>query len=301
MMDKKTIAVCGATGQQGGATVEALIKKGHWDIVALSRDPDGEKSKVLKEKGIRIVKADLLDKESLARAFRNAHMVFGVTQPFSPDYKKTNIREEVEQGRNIVDACVKEKVEFLVQSSVFGSGMKDFGVAHLDSKTTIVNYLKISGLPYAILKPASFMDNIGTDFFTIKKGRIRGFTDKDVKVPYIAAKDIGEFAALMFEQPLLYRQKELDVVADFVSGEELALILGKIRNGEQFKYTAIPRLAMWLFAREFYGMRVSFEKAGRLPYPEEVGIAIQNCKELYPGIMTLEKYLRYRNLDSKTL
>ena len=76
------------------------------------------------------------------------------------------------------------------------------------------------------------MDNIGTDFFTVKKGRIRGFTDKDVKVPYIAARDIGEFAALMFEQPLLYRQKELDVVADFVSGGELALILGKIRNGE---------------------------------------------------------------------
>lgn len=300
-MDKKTIAVCGATGQQGGATVEALIKKGKWDIVALSRDPDSAKSKALKEKGIRVVQADLLDKGSLAKAFRNAQMVFGVTQPFSPDYKKTNTKEEVEQGRNIVDACAKEKVELLVQSSVFSSGMKDFGVAHLDSKTTIVNYLKISGLPYAILKPASFMDNIGTDFFTVKKGHMRGFTDKDVKVPYIAAKDIGEFAALVFEQPLLYRQKEVDLVADFVSGDDLALTLGKIRNGEHFKYTAIPRLAMWLFAREFYGMRVSFEKAGRPPYPEEVAIAIQKCKEMHPGIMTVEKYLLYRNFDSKAL
>jgi uncharacterized protein YbjT (DUF2867 family) len=300
-MDKKTIAVCGATGQQGGATVEALIKKEHWDIVALSRDPDGEKSRALKEKGVRVIKADLLDKESVARAFQKAHMVFGVTQPFSPDYKKTNTKQEIEQGRNIVDACVKEKVEFLVQSSVFSSGMKDFGVAHLDSKTTIVNYLKLSGLPYAILKPASFMDNMGTDFFTVKKGRIRGFTDKDVKVPYIAVKDIGEFAALVFEQPMLYRQKELDLVADFLSGEELALTLGKIRNGEHFKYTAIPRLAMRLFAREFYDMRVSFEKAGRPPYPEEVGTAIQNCKELLPGIMTVEQYLLYRNFDSKAL
>ena len=50
-MDKKTIAVCGATGQQGGATVEALMKKGQWNIVALSRDPDGEKSRALIGKG----------------------------------------------------------------------------------------------------------------------------------------------------------------------------------------------------------------------------------------------------------
>jgi len=70
----------------------------------------------------------------------------------------------VEQGRNIVDACAKEKVELLVQSSVFSSGMKDFGVAHLDSKTTIVNYLKISGLPYAILKPHRSWTTLGPIF-----------------------------------------------------------------------------------------------------------------------------------------
>ncbi|MGB7567544.1 MAG: NmrA/HSCARG family protein [Chitinivibrionales bacterium] len=300
-MDKKTIAVCGATGQQGGATVEALMKKGQWSIVALSRDPESTKSKALKEKGIQVVKADLLDKESLATAFRNAQMVFGVTQPFSSDYKKTNTEQEVEQGRNIVDACLKAGVEFLVHSTVFSSGMKDFGVAHLDSKTTIADYVKKSGLPYTILKPASFMDNIGTDFFTVKKGRIRGLTDKDVKVPYIAAKDIGEFAALVFEQPLLYYKKELDLVADFMSGEDLASIMGKIRNGEHFKYTAVPKLAMRLFAKEFYGMRVSFEKAGRPPYPKEVETAIQNCREMHPGIMTVEKYFLYRKYDSKEL
>jgi uncharacterized protein YbjT (DUF2867 family) len=300
-MEKKIIVVCGATGQQGGATVEALMKKKFLDVVALSRDPESERSKALKGKGITVVKADLLDKESLVRAFRNAKMVFGVTQPFSRDYRKSNPEEEVEQGRNIVDACIQAGVEFLVHNTVFSSGMKDFGVAHLDSKTTITDHLKKSGLPYAILKPASFMDNIGTDFFPVKKGRIRGLTDKDVKIPYISTKDIGIFAALVFEQPVLYYQKELDLVADFISGDELALTLGKIRNGEHFKYTTVPRLALWLFAREFYGMRVAFEKSGRPPYPDEIAVAIQKCREMHPRIMTMEQYLISRKYDSRVL
>src|SRR5208337_169633 len=207
-MERKTIAVCGATGQQGGATVEALMKRKSGNIVALSRNPESERSKTLNEKGLKVIKADLLDKESLIRAFQNIKMVFGVTQPFSPDYKKSYPEEKVEQGRNIVDACIKAGVEFLVQSTVLNPSMKDSGIAHLDSKTSIANYLKKSGLPFAILKPSSFMDNIGTSFFPVKKGYIRGFTDKDVKIPYISAKDIGEFAALVFEKPNLYRQKE---------------------------------------------------------------------------------------------
>jgi uncharacterized protein YbjT (DUF2867 family) len=301
IMDKKRVVVCGATGQQGGATVEALAKRNKWDIVALSRNPEGARAKVLAEKGIRVVKADLFDKESLATAFEGARMVFGVTQPFSADYKKADPAQEVEQGRNIVDACIKAGVELLVHSTVFNPGMKDFGVAHLDSKTTIANRIKESGLPYAILRPASFMDNIGTDFFPVKKGRIRGLTDKDVKIPYISARDIGEFAALVFESPVSYLQKELDLVADFVSGEELALTMVKIRNGQRFTYATIPRPAMWLFAREFYRMRVAFEKAGRPPYPKEVADAIRTCQEMNPRMMTVEKFLLFKKFDSKVL
>ena len=296
----KTIAVCGATGQQGGATIEALMKRKHWDLVALSRNPESAGARALKEKGITVVKADLLDRESLARAFRKATMVFGVTQPFSPDYKKSNPEEELDQGRNIVDACIEAGVEFLVQSTVFIPGSEVTGVSHVDSKTIIADYLKKSGLSYSILKPASFMDNIGSAFFPVKKGYIRGFTDRDVKIPYISAKDIGEFAALVFEKPHLYRKKELSLVADFLSGEELALTLGKLRN-EHFKYAAVPRMLMRLFAGEFYAMRVAFEKGGRPPYPGEIASAIQKCKKMHPGIMSVDKYLLYKKYDSSAL
>jgi uncharacterized protein YbjT (DUF2867 family) len=301
MATSTTIAVCGATGQQGGAVVEALIKKGGWNIVALSRNPESAKSMVLSRKGVTVVKADLLDRDSLVKAFQNCTMVFGVTQPFSADYKSSDTIAEVRQGINIIEACMSARVDFLVMSTMLGSGGAKTGVPHGDSKTDFATYLKNSTQPYVILKPASFMDNIGSKFFPVKKGIIRGLTDKDVKIPYISTRDIGEIAALVLEQPERYQKRELNLVADFVSGGELAELMGKIRKNEHFKYTTTPRIALWLFARDFYAMRVAFEKAGRQPYPPEIAVAIRECREMHPEILTLEKYLLHRDFDSKVL
>ena len=43
----RTIAVCGATGQQGSAVVEALLARGGFRIIGLSRTPGGDKAKAL--------------------------------------------------------------------------------------------------------------------------------------------------------------------------------------------------------------------------------------------------------------
>ncbi len=300
-MERKLVVVCGAAGNQGGAVVQSMLKTNRWNVVGLTRDPEGTKAKSLRDKGIILKKADLRDKGSLISAFEGAHSVYGVTQPFSADYKKSDPKGEVDQGRNIVDACVQTGVSHLVLSTVFGRTTQSTGVYHLDSKSQIVEYLKKTKVPYTILKPASFMDNVGTSFFPVKKGYVRGFTDKDVKIPYVATKDIGEFAALFFEQPSLYHKTEMNLMADLVSGEDLAKILSKIRNGEPFKYKAIPRLIMRFFAKEFYEMRVSFEKVGRPPYPEEYADALRTCKEIRPEMLTMEEYLLSRGFGKKQL
>jgi uncharacterized protein YbjT (DUF2867 family) len=300
-MDKKTIVVCGATGNIGSAVVDSLLKKQLWNIIALSRNPDGARSKALIARGIKVLKADLKDKASLIQAFKGAQYVFGMTQPFSSDYRKSDPKGEIEQGYNIIDSCIENTIEYLVMSTVFGSNDQIYNVSHLDSKTKIADYLVSTNVQYTILKPASFMDNIGTSFFPVKKGFIRGFTDKDVKIPYIATRDIGEFASLVFELPGLFQLKEMNLMADLISGEELAGILSKIRNGESFKYKTIPRLMMRLFAKEFYQMRVSFEKSGRPPYPDEYSSALRNCKELHPGMLTMEQFLLSKGYQSKAL
>ncbi|MBI4333930.1 MAG: NmrA/HSCARG family protein [Chloroflexi bacterium] len=300
-MDRKTIVVCGATGNQGGAVIQALLDAQKWNVTALSRNPGSERAQALSSNGVEVRKADLEDKASLAQAFRNAYGVFGVTQPFSPDYKKCNVAAETQQGRNIVDACLEAGVKHLVHSTVMHLGMEKTGMPHVDSKIVIEQYAVRSGVPNTLLRPASFMDNIGTPFFPVKKGLVRGFVDRDARVPYVSCHDIGIFAAIAFEHPEEYLGKAVDVMGDFVSGEDLCAILSKLRGGERFKYKAVPRLLMRIFAREFYSMRVTFEKWGRPPYPKEFPEAQTSCRKMYPKMMSVEDYLRFRGYDTRSL
>lgn len=59
IMSQQQVAVFGATGAQGGSVVRELQQDGKWKIVAITRDPESEKSKALKNSGADLCKADL--------------------------------------------------------------------------------------------------------------------------------------------------------------------------------------------------------------------------------------------------
>jgi len=46
-MSKRTIAVIGVTGAQGGAVARALAKNGKFAIRGITRNPDAEKAKAI--------------------------------------------------------------------------------------------------------------------------------------------------------------------------------------------------------------------------------------------------------------
>ncbi len=77
-MEKKIIAVVGATGAQGGGLVRAIIndKNGEYTARALTRNPQSDEAKALAFLGAEVVKADLDDIESLRQAFKGAYGAF---------------------------------------------------------------------------------------------------------------------------------------------------------------------------------------------------------------------------------
>jgi uncharacterized protein YbjT (DUF2867 family) len=48
----------GATGAQGGSVVDALVQDGTFAVRALTRNPDSDQAKKLREKGAEVVKFD---------------------------------------------------------------------------------------------------------------------------------------------------------------------------------------------------------------------------------------------------
>ena len=71
-MEKKIIAVIGATGAQGGGLVRAIMrdKGSEWTARALTRDVNSDGAQALAALGAEIVAADVDDAERIARTCR---------------------------------------------------------------------------------------------------------------------------------------------------------------------------------------------------------------------------------------
>lgn len=76
MAAKKTIAVVGATGNQGSSVANTFLALPHWHVRALTRTPSSDASRSLAARGVEVVRGDLADPASLVEAFENAHAIF---------------------------------------------------------------------------------------------------------------------------------------------------------------------------------------------------------------------------------
>lgn len=299
MKELKTIVVCGATGKQGGAVLDALLESGLWNVVAISRDINSSKAGEIKNKGVSLIQADLADKTSLVNAFKGAFAVYGVTMPITAK-GKVDIENEWQQGQNIVSACVVNNIQHLVLSTVlYVEEGQEKSLPYIQRKIDIENLVKKNNLPYTFLCPGSFMDDFGGEYMPVKKNVITGTAANDAKLPHIACRDIGKIAAVAFADPDNLKGKKLNLVGDFISGNELAEIATKLSGTKTYKHKPVPIFLMYLFARVWIPLRKLFEKWGKPPYPESILHAAKHTREILPEALTFEQYLKWKGWDKK--
>lgn len=220
MSAKKIITVFGATGNQGGSVITALLASpqlaAQYAIRGVTRDPAKPSAQKLVAKGVEPIKADLNDPASLVAAVQGASAVFAVTNYWDTASKAT----EITQGKNIVDACVSGGVKHLVWSSLPAATALTKGalthIEHFDSKAEVSQYAEEkkaqSGLWVTHFMPAFFLQNI--------KGSIRPDPATGVATWSLP------WSATATQLPAL------DIVADtgkFVAG---ALTLGAAADGQ---------------------------------------------------------------------
>jgi len=105
---KRTIAVAGATGAQGGAVVHALQEHTGYVVRALTRNP-------FKAAGLadEVVEADFDRPETLRQALEGVYGVFANTNSFAgPD------TDEIAQAKAMVDAAKEAAVTHFVWSTL---------------------------------------------------------------------------------------------------------------------------------------------------------------------------------------
>ncbi|KAJ7142854.1 NAD(P)-binding protein [Mycena epipterygia] len=157
----------------GGAVLDAVLADGKYTPRAISRSVDSAGSKALIAKGVEVVKGNLWDKESLKEAIRGSEAVFGNTNFWDPEIFPADPqgKGEITQGKNLVDAAKEVGVKFFIYRCVISvpdarkesNGLYTMVItAYVRStdKIAIEEYLKASGVPYAVLRTAWFAENL---------------------------------------------------------------------------------------------------------------------------------------------
>ena len=107
-----TILVTGATGHIGANLVRTLLERGDKVRVTVRED-----TRALEGLEVERVRADVLDAESLMRAFQGARLVYHLAAHVSILEDAGRLREvNVDGTKNVVEACLKCKVERLVHA-----------------------------------------------------------------------------------------------------------------------------------------------------------------------------------------
>jgi dihydroflavonol-4-reductase len=110
----KKVAVTGASGHIGANLVRELLGRGY-EVVALVR----QSSLALEGLDVTRIEGDILDQQSLRRAFRGASQVYHLAAYISiqAGEKEKLERVNVEGTRNVIEACRAEGVSTLVHFS----------------------------------------------------------------------------------------------------------------------------------------------------------------------------------------
>jgi uncharacterized protein YbjT (DUF2867 family) len=224
-MDKNRdiILVSGATGNQGGAIARQLLAYGY-QVRAMTRNPDGEKAKVLAALGAQLVQGDLDDRQSLERAMKGAWGAYAVQ-----NNQEVGVAREEEQGIRFAETAREVGIRHFVYSSV-GSADRGTGIPHFENKWRVERKIRsLSFASYTILRPVFFMENFLSPWLKpgIMEGKLRLPMAAETGLQMIALEDIGKFGALAFKEHERMNGVEVDIAGDWRTMPEAADIIGR--------------------------------------------------------------------------
>ena len=162
---------------------------------------------------------------------RSIYGVFLVlTMMSGPQITTEGVAAEQRRGQAVADLAHEAGIAHLVYSSIRGAD-KHTGIPHLESKAQIEERIAALGLPATILRPATFMDN----FASLNRPVVRGgelvislALRPQTPLALIATRDIGEFAAIAFDQPGRFTGRKVEIAGDYLTGPAIAAVFGRV-------------------------------------------------------------------------
>ena len=223
MSDKPLILVTGATGNTGSGLVPKLLAAGA-RVRALVHDP--AKAEPLRKLGAEAVVADLGRPETLGTALTGVGRIYLCL---------FNGPDQASHGRNLIAVARTAGRPHVVYHAASGSDRSRI-IRHI---AEVERELRASGLPWTILRPTFYLQNMMMAIPTVKSQGAIYLPMKDGRMAMTDVRDIVDVAAkLLLEGGHLGKTYTLTTPASFTIAE-FADALGK-EIGKPVRYVAVP-------------------------------------------------------------
>jgi len=281
-MSAEKVLVLNATGKVGRNVCRALREAG-FDVYGTTRSSNSP----LASWGVKPVVCNYTSRADLDRAFEQtgAKKVFVITDYFRA--AKSNADLEFQQGRDAIDAAKAAGVDHLIFMSVADAELFDAHTKHMKAKVALEKYLPQSGVPYSILRPCAFFENLddAANWNPLKKGVVKFLTAKNCK--YCATYDIGRAAAILFRNRAEWLGTSLDVIGWQGDLNQVAAALSKVSGVPVKAKLGMPIFLRRLLLNDLHHMFLYYEvQKGPRGTPEAF-------KKIVPDALTAEDWFRF--------
>lgn len=184
------ILVTGAGGKTGRAAISALVARGVTSRAFVRREAHADEVKRLGAADILI--GDLRDGAAVEAALRGVQRVYHICPNVHPD--------EIAIGQAVIGAAQAAGVEHFVFHSVLHPQTEK--MPHHWRKLRVEEMLLESGLPFTILQPTAYMQNILAGWEAVtQQGVYTVPYPVETRLSLVDLKDVAEAAARVLTQP----------------------------------------------------------------------------------------------------
>ena len=194
----------------------------------------------------------------------------------------------MKQGIDLIESARANHIKYFVYSSVIGCDLHT-GIPHWESKFKIESHLKASGIEFAVIRPASLYENllIAQVKTRIMKGKLVLPTRKEKVQQFIGSEDVGKIATTIFSDTSRYRNTTMNLAAEQMDGEQLAILFSKVMN-RKIKFQQLPMLITRLVMGKGLAKMFHWINHHDVLFVKD----IESFKKQFPPMQSLDQWIK---------
>jgi uncharacterized protein YbjT (DUF2867 family) len=288
------VLVFGATGSQQFNVIGEAKKKGAEVYAVTSSEKNFDK---LKTAGAIPVLGDMSDVNRMNEITKDIDTIALLIPVSLP-----NPADGFQLAKNVIDAGKANGVKMIVWNTSGYLAPQKLGIPMEDVKLDTKEYLENSGVPYVIIEPSIYAENLLAPYTTdyVKNERKVAYpTPENMPIGFIASRDVSAFVVEALYKPELSGQSFMISGFDNLKGNDLAEKFS-IGLGEKIEFYAMPpqefgdKLSILVGEESARGVQGYYEMLASLPvYPTKFNPNLQEVLEKLPVKMTpMEEWVK---------